>query len=288
MRSLAIFVGIVLIAVIAFNLFTFTVDETRKAVVIQFGEIVRIVESPGLYSKIPFIQSVTYLEDRILNYDIQPQEVLTYDQKRLVIDNYAIWRIDDPQRFVETTGGRLVGGQSKIDEIVYSDLRNILAKHTLDEIVSAERIEYLREVTELSRAKLLDGFGIFLIDVRIKRADLPSEIEQAVFSRMRSERERIAAQLRAEGEEQARQITSNADKEVVIILAEAQKDAEKVRGEGDAQALEIYAGAYNQDPDFYRFWRTLESYKIALATNTRIVLSSDSDYLRYLESMLGQ
>ena len=288
MRSLAIFIGIVLIAVIAFNLFTFTVDETRKAVVIQFGEIVRIVDSPGLYSKIPFVQSVTYLEDRILNYDIHPQEVLTYDQKRLVIDNYAIWRIDDPQLFVETTGGRLVGGQSKIDEIVYSDLRNILAKHTLDEIVSAERVEYLREVTELSRSKLLDGFGIFLIDVRIKRADLPTQIEQAVFSRMRSERERIAAQLRAEGGEQARQITSNADKEVVIILAEAQKDGEKVRGEGDAQALEIYAGAYNQDPDFYRFWRTLESYKVALATSTRIVLSSDSDYLRFLESMLGQ
>lgn len=288
MRSLAIFVGIVLVVVIGFNLFTFTVDEINKAVVLQFGEIVRVVDSPGLYWKMPFIQNVIHLEDRIINYDIHPKEVLTSDQKRLVVDNYAIWRIADPRRFVETTGGRVVGGQTKIDEIVYSDLRNILAKHTLDEIVSAKRVKYLQEVTILSRAKLLDDFGIMLIDVRIKRADLPAEIEQAVFSRMRSERERIAAQIRAEGEEKARQITSTADKEYVIILATARKAAEKVRGEGDAQALAIFAEAYNRDPEFYRFWRTLESYKVSLAGNTSIVLSSDSDYLKFLETMLDQ
>ena len=288
MKPAVIFVAIVVGLVIAYNLFTFTVDETRTAVVLRFGEIVRIVEDPGLHFKIPFIQSVTYLEDRILNYDIQPQEVLTSDQKRMLVDNYAIWRIADPQLFLERTGGRLVGGQTKIDEIVYSDLRNILAKHTLDEIVSEKRAEYLREVTELSRAKLLEGFGIMLIDVRIKRADLPNEIEQAVFSRMRSERERIAAQLRAEGEEQAKQIRSTADKDVEIIVAEANKSAEKVRGEGDAEALAIYADAYNRDPEFYRFWRTLESYKSALATDTRIILSTDSDYLEFLEGMLDE
>jgi membrane protease subunit HflC len=288
MKTLITFVVVAVLAVISFNLFTFTVDETKTAVVRQFNRVVRVAEEPGLHFKVPFIQSVTYLEDRILNYDIQPHEILTSDQKRMVIDNYAIWRIEDPQRFLETTGGRLVGGQTKIDDIVYSDLNNILAKHTLDEIVSDQRTEYLQEVTELSRAKLLDGFGIMLIDVRIKRADLPTEIEQAVFSRMRSEREREAAKLRAEGEEQAREITSTADKDVEIIIADANKDAEKVRGEGDAQALAIYAEAYNQDPDFYRFWRTLESYRIAFASNTRIILSSDSDYLRYLESMLDQ
>ncbi|TFH10266.1 MAG: protease modulator HflC [Candidatus Atribacteria bacterium] len=288
MKSLITFVIVVVVAVISFNLFTFTVDETKTAVVRQFGDVVRVVEAPGLHLKVPFIQSITYLEDRILNYDIQPREIITSEQKRLVIDNYAIWRIADPRLFLESTGGQLVGGQTKIDDIVYSDLRNILAKHTLDEVVSAKRTEYLQEVTELSRTKLLEDFGIMLLDVRIKRADLPAEVEQAVFSRMRSERERLAAQLRAEGEEQARQITSNADKDVEIILADARKDAEKVRGEGDAEALEIYAEAYNQDPDFYRFWRTLESYKVALASNTRIILSSDSDYLRFLESMLEQ
>jgi len=285
MRSLVTFVIVVVAALIVFNLFTFTVDETRKAAVLRFGEIVRIVEEPGLYFKVPIIQRVTYLEDRVLNYDIQPRNVLTSDQKRLVIDNYAIWRVGDPQAFIESTGGRLSNAQSRIDDIVYSDLRNILAKNTLDQIVSKERLVYLQQVTELSRAKLAE-FGIVLIDVRIKRADLPTEIEQAVFSRMRSERERIAAQLRAEGEEQSREIRSSADKDAEILLADARKDAEKVRGEGDARALEIYAEAYNQDPEFYRFWRTLESYRIALVDGTRIILSTESDYLEFLEGML--
>jgi membrane protease subunit HflC len=276
--------AVIVLLIIAFNLFTFTVDETRKAAVLQFGEIVRVVEEPGLNFKVPFVQNIVYLEDRILNYDIQPHEVYTADQKRLVIDNYAIWRVGDPRLFIEKVGGRLVGGQVKIDEIVYSDLRNVLAKHTLDEIVSEKRADYLEEVTATSRAKL-EPLGIMLIDVRIKRADLPSEIEQAVFSRMRSERERIAAQLRAEGEEQARLITSTADKDVEIILADARRDAEKKMGEGDATALETYANAYNQDPDFYRFWRTLESYKTALADDVRIILSTDSDYLQFLEGM---
>jgi len=286
MRTLVTFVIVVVALLIAYNLFTFTVDETRKAAVLRFGEIVRLVKEPGLNFKIPFVQSIVYLDDRVLNYDIQPRSVLTSDQKRLVIDNYAIWRVGDPRAFIESTGGRLNNAQSRIDDIVYSDLRNILAKNTLDEIVSEKRLEYLQEVTELSRAKLAE-FGITLIDVRIKRADLPTEIEQAVFSRMRSERERIAAQLRAEGEEQSKQIRSAADKDAQIILADARKAAEQVRGEGDARALEIYAEAYNQDPEFYRFWRTLESYRTSLADDVRILLSTDSEYLEFLEGMIA-
>ena len=284
MKKLIVFGGIVVLLVIAYNLFTFTVDETQKAVVLRFGEIIRVIEEPGLNFKVPFINNVVYLEDRILNYDIQPRDILTSDQKRLTIDNYAIWRVGKPQTFIEANAGSLASAQSRIDDIVYSDLRDILAKHTLDEIVSAKRLEYLRQVTALGKGKL-QVFGIELIDVRIKRADLPSEIEQAVYGRMRSERERIAAQLRAEGEEQAKQITSKADKEKVIILADANKAAEMVKGEGDAQALEIYADAYNQDPEFYRFWRSLESYKTALKDSTSIVLTSDSDYLRFLNTM---
>ena len=285
MKKLIIFAGVVVLLIIVYNLFTFTVDETKKAAVLRFGEIVKLAEEPGLYFKIPFVQRVTYLEDRVLNYDIQPRDILTSDQKRLIIDNYAIWRVGDPKLFIEATRGSLLNAQSRIDDIVYSDLRNILAKHTLNEIVSEKRLEYLQQVTEFSRGKL-GKFGIVLIDVRIKRADLPEEIEKAVFSRMRSERERIAAQLRAEGEEQAKQITSSADKDKEILLADARKDAEKVMGQGDAQALETYADAYNQDPKFYRFWRTLESYKIALKDGSRIVLSTDSDYLEFLEGMV--
>jgi len=284
MKKLIVFGGIVVLLVIAYNLFTFTVDETQNAAVLRFGEIMRIVENPGLNFKVPFINNVVYLEDRILNYDIQPRDIMTADQKRLTIDNYAIWRVGEPQIFIEANAGSIASAQARIDDIVYSDLRDILAKHTLDEIVSAKRLEYLRQVTTLSQGKL-EVLGIELIDVRIKRADLPTEIEQAVYGRMRSERERIAAQLRAEGEEQAKQITSKADKDKVIILADANKAAETVKGEGDAQALEIYADAYNQDAEFYRFWRSLESYKTALDQGTSIVLSSDSEYLRFLNTM---
>ena len=284
MKKLIAFGGIVVLLIIAYNLFTFTVDETQKAAVLRFGEIMRIVEDPGLNFKVPFINNVVYLEDRILNYDIQPRDIMTSDQKRLTIDNYAIWRVGEPQTFIEANAGNIASAQARIDDIVYSDLRDILAKHTLDEIVSAKRLEYLRQVTTLSQGKL-EVLGIELIDVRIKRADLPTEIEQAVYGRMRSERERIAAQLRAEGEEQAKQITSKADKDKVIILADANKAAETVKGEGDAQALEIYADAYNQDAEFYRFWRSLESYKTALDQGTSIVLTNDSDYLRFLNTM---
>jgi membrane protease subunit HflC len=286
MKSLITFVIVVVAVLIVYNLFTFTVDETQKAVVLRFGEFVRAVEEPGLHFKLPFVQSVTFLEDRVITYDIQPLDVYTSGQKRLSIDNYAIWRVGDPQLFVASTGGRLLNAQDQIDQIVFSDLRNILAQHTYDEIVSEKRRGYLQEVTERSRVKLAE-YGINLIDVRIKRADLPTEIEQAVFARMRSDRERLAAQFRAEGEEQSKQIRSTADKDVEILLADARKDAEKVRGEGDAEALEIYAEAYNQDPEFYRFWRTLESYRIALVDGTRIVLTTDSDYLKFLEGMLG-
>ncbi len=284
MKKLLVFGAIIVLLIIIYNLFAFTVDETQKAAVLRFGEIIRVVEESGLYFKLPFVNNVVYLEDRILNYDIQPRDILTSDQKRLTIDNYAVWRVGTPKTFIEANAGSIVNAQTRIDDIVYSDLRDILAKHTLDEIVSANRLEYLQEITTLSKGKL-EKFGIDLIDVRIKRADLPSEIEQAVFNRMRSQRERIAAQLRAEGEEQAKQITSSADKERDIILAEANKLAETVKGEGDAMALGIYANAYNQDPEFYRFWRTLESYKTALADNTNIVLTTKSDYLEFLETI---
>jgi len=284
MRKLVVFVGIVVVALIAFNLFTFTVDETKKAAVLRFGEIIRVVEQPGLQFKTPLINKVVYLDDRVLSYDIQPRDILTSDQKRLTIDNYAIWRVGEPQLFIEANGGRISAAQSRIDDIVYSDLRDVLAKHSMDEIVSEKRLAYLQEVTATSRTKLIK-FGIRLIDVRIKRADLPTEIEQAVFSRMRSERERIAAQLRAEGEEEAKIITSQADKERQIILADARKAAEEEMGIGDARALEIYANAYNQDADFYQFWRTLDSYETALKGNTSIVLSTESDYLRFLDNL---
>jgi len=260
------------------------VDETQKAVVLQFGEIRRIVETPGLHFKTPFLENVLYLEDRLLDYDIQPREVITKDKVRLTVDNYALWRIEDPKKFVETMQGSLSRAESRLDDIVYSILRDVLAKQTLEDIIKRE---YMGEVTQRTQEQVKE-FGMRIIDVRIKRADLPKANKDAVFARMRSEREQIAAKFRAEGEQEARRIRSEADKKKEIILAEARKKAEELRGQGDAEALQIYAEAYNQNPEFFRFWRTLESYKKSFNSKDTIVLSTDSDYLKFFEGMLKE
>ncbi len=231
--------------------------------------------------KIPFIQNVVYLEDRLLSADIKPAPVITVDKQRLTVDSYTLWRISDPQRFVETMRGLRSNAEKRIDDIVYSLLRDVLGKKSFDDILKRE---FLTEVKDLARAQLTD-FGIVVIDVRLKRADLPEANQQAVYQRMMSERQQIAQRFRAEGEQQAQRIRAEADRKVKIIIAEAQKTSEQLKGEGDAQALEIYAKAYNQDARFFQFWRTLESYKLSLASNSTLVLSADSEYLRLLETM---
>jgi membrane protease subunit HflC len=277
---LALAAAIVALLVI-YNLVAYTVDETQQAVVVQLGEIVQVNREPGLYFKTPFLQSVIYLEDRILSYDIQPREVITSDKKRVTIDNYALWRIADPRQFVETMGGSLVRAQGRLDDVVYSNLRDVLAKQTLEDIIKREQ---MTEVTGLTQQQVRQ-FGMEIIDVRIKRADLPAATAEAVYNRMISERQQIAARYRAEGDQEAQRIRSQAEREKEIILAEARKRAQELMGEGDAQALEIYANAYNRDISFYRFWRTLESYKATLKEGDTVVLSTDSEYLRFLERL---
>jgi membrane protease subunit HflC len=280
---IAVVITIVLFFIIS-GMFFFTVDQTQQAVVLRFGKIIKVIKDAGLYTKSPFLDQVIYVEKRINNYDIQPEEIITADQKRLRIDNYALWKIDDPKLFVEKVK-TIEGAQMRMDDIVYSYLRDILAKHTLSDIISDKRTEYLKQVTLLTR-KSLKSFGIYTIDVKIKRADLPQTNENAVYQRMKSDRQKVAAMYRAQGEQQAAQIKAEADKKAQIILATAKKEASEYKGEGDAKALEIYADAYNRDPNFYKFWRTLESYKIALASDTTIVLSTDSDYLKLLDEGL--
>ncbi len=281
-KKALVIIGIVVVTFfIVSGMFFFTVDQTKQAVVLRFGKITRVIKDAGLYTKTPFLDRVIYIEKRINNYDIQPEEVITSDQKRLRIDNYALWKIDDPKLFVEKVK-TIEGAQMRMDDIVYSYLRDILAKHTLSDIISDKRTAYLQQVTLLTR-KALKDFGIYTIDVKIKRADLPQTNENAVYQRMKSDRQKVAAMYRAQGEQQAAQIKAEADKKAQIILATAQKQASEYKGEGDAKALEIYADAYNQDPEFYGFWRTLESYKVALATGTTIILSTTSDYLKLLD-----
>jgi membrane protease subunit HflC len=264
----------------------YTVPQWMQAVVVQLGEPVRTVREPGLYVKIPFIQEVLYFDRRILEYDAQPRELLTVDKQQLVVDNYARWRVIDPLQFYRTVRNE-AGAQSRLDDILYSNVRETLGRHTLREIVSEKRSTLLDQVTKRSDENAR-GYGIEVLDVRIKRADLPEKNEQNVFSRMRTERERLAKKFRAEGEEEARKITSEADKDVRILMADARRQADIVRGEGDALAVKIFADAYGRDPAFYEFVRTLEAYRKTLGEGTTLILSPSSEFFRLLKEGEGR
>ena len=268
------------LVVATWNLALFTVPVWMQAMVVQLGEPVRQIREPGLYWRIPFIQQVTYFDRRLLDYDASPKEILTRDKQQLVVDNYSRFRIIDPLQFYRTVRDEN-GAQSRLDDVVYSNLRETLGRHTLSEIVSEQRAALLEEVTKTSDAKARE-YGIEIVDVRIKRADLPEKNEQNVFNRMRSERERQAKKYRAEGDEEARKIRSTADKTVQILMADARQQAEVIRGQGDAQAARIFAEAYGRDPEFYAFVRTLDAYKRTLATGTTAILSPHSDFLELL------
>ena len=259
----------------------FTVPQWMQAVVVRLGEPVRTVREPGLYVKLPFVQEVLYFDRRILDYDAQPRELLTVDKQQLVVDNYARFRIIDPLQYYRTVRNE-AGAQSRLDDILYSNVRETLGRHTLREIVSEKRTELLEQVTKRSDENAR-GYGIEVIDVRVKRVDLPEKNEQNVFSRMRTERERLAKKFRAEGEEEARKITSGADKDVRILMADARKQADIERGTGDAQAVKIFADAYGRDPAFYEFVRTLEAYRKTLGEGTTLILSPSSQFFRLLK-----
>ena len=281
MKKVLIFVIIVVLTALAFNLFFFNVDETKTAVVRQFGEVVKIAKEPGLHTKLPFVQNVTYLEDRILSYDIEPRKLITSDKKHLLVNNYALWKIDEPLEFVQSMKGQRTLAQTRIDDIVYSNLRNKLASKTFNNIVSGKRISYLNATTRESREQL-KNYGIHLIDVKIKRADLPETNEEAVYDRMSSERKQKAKEIRAQGKKESEIIKAEADKEAKIIVAEAERNAQEFRGEGDAQALQIYSDAYSRDTEFYQFWRSLQSYRKSIDEKTTIILSEEMEYLKYL------
>jgi len=272
---------IVLILIVA-NLSLFIVDETRQAIILQFGKPIRAIQKPGLNWKLPFIQNVVYFEDRLLVYDAAPTEIITKDKKTLIVDNYARWKITDPLRFLQTVRD-LNGAQARLDDIIYSELRVDLGLFNMTEIVSEIRESIMERVTKISNEKSAT-YGIEIVDVRIKRVDLPPENEKFIFDRMKAERERIAKQYRAEGQEESAKIIAETEKEKTIILAEAFKTAETLRGEGDAEAVKIYAESFNKDPEFYKFLRTLDAYKNSFKDKTTVVLSADSEFLKYLSN----
>ncbi len=287
MKKVLTIIILLVIVIASFNLFFFTVDETESAVVKQFGDVVKVAKSPGLHTKLPFVQNITYLEDRILSYDIEPRKLITSDQKHLLVNNYALWKIEDSKKFVQTMNGRRSIAQTRIDDIVYSNLRNKLASETFNDIVSGKRTKYLNLVTKESRKQLKD-FGIKLIDVKIKRADLPEANEEAVYERMSSSRKQRAREIRAEGNRESDKIKAEADKRAKIIVAEAERKAQVLRGEGDAKALQIYSDTYSKDKEFYQFWRSLNSYKESLASKSTIILNDEMKYLEYFNPKKGK
>jgi membrane protease subunit HflC len=280
-RRWVIVLAVLAVCVAVWNLALFVVPQWMQAVVIQLGEPVRVVREPGLYWKLPFVQTVSYFDRRLLEQATSPKEILTRDKQQLVVDNYTRWRIVDPLQFVRSVRDE-TGAQSRLDDIVYSDLRETFGRHTLREIVSGKRAELMESVTARSDVKAR-AYGIEVVDVRVKRVDLPEKNEQNVFNRMRTERERLAKKFRAEGDEEARKIRSESDKQVQILMADARQKAEVTRGAGDAEAVAIFADAYGRDPEFYAFVRTLEAYRKTLGEGTTAILSPDSEFFRLLK-----
>jgi modulator of FtsH protease HflC len=260
----------------------FTVPVWMQAIVVQLGDPVRTITEPGLYMKVPVIQQVMYFDKRLLDYDASPKEILTKDKQQLVVDNYSRWSIHDPLQFFRSLRTE-ESAQSRLDDIVYSNIRETLGRHTLREIVSEKRSALMAQVTAASDEQMRP-YGVRVVDVRIKRADLPEQNERNVFNRMRTERERLAKKFRAEGDEESRKIRSDADKQVRILTAEARRTADVVRGEGDAAAARIFAEAYGHDPEFYEFVRTMDAYRRTIDAGTTLILSSQSEFLRWLST----
>jgi modulator of FtsH protease HflC len=272
-------VGIGVLLVIVSRTF-YSVSETGQVVVTQLGRPVRLVKTPGLHLKVPFLQQLTFFEDRLLDYDAAPAPVITRDKKNLVVDNYAKWQISDPLKFLQTVQNE-AGAQARLDDIIYSKVREQLGLHDLVEVIATKRDAIMRAVTTGSH-EASTAYGIAVIDVRIKRADLPPENAQAVYGRMRTEREREAKRYRSEGQEEALKIRAESEKQKTIMLAEAYEQEQAIRGEGDAAAMRIYAEAFQHDPDFFTFTRTLEAYRKSLKGKTTLLLPPQMDFLKYL------
>ena len=280
-----LFAGILFVSAI-FNSY-FVVMQTQQAVVLQFREIVRVVDNPGLHFKIPFVQSVGVFEKRVLAVDAPSQEILTAEQKPLEVDAFARYRITNPVLFFQRLRDEGVA-RDRLGSILNASLRSVMGTVKMAALLSSERVSIMGRIREQLNFEVKD-FGIEIVDVRIRRTDLPQKTSDAVFARMRSQREQEAAQIRATGKQEALEITSEADRQATVIVAEAQGTAEKTKGEGDRKALEIMADATNKDPQFFAFWRSLLAYREGLKPdNTVYVLSPDSDFFRYFNGNVGK
>ena len=270
---------IIITAAVAF-FSIFIVKEVNQAIVLQFGDPKRIITKPGLNFKLPFIQNVVFLDKRILNLDTPPEEVIASDQKRLIVDAFARFQIVDPLKFYISVGNERVA-RSRLSTIINSRIRNVLGQQELQTLLSKDRTKQMTLIQEGVNNEA-ENFGIKIVDVRIKRADLPQANSEAIYRRMQTEREREAKEFRARGAEMAVTITSTADKEVTVILADAQKKSEIMKGEGDGQRNKIFADAFGRDPEFFGFYRAMQAYEKALiGGETSLILSPDSEFFKF-------
>jgi membrane protease subunit HflC len=270
---------IIILGLIAYGAL-FTVDQREQAIVMQFGEPKRVITEPGLAWKIPMIQNVQYYEKRVLNLDPPAENILLSDQKRLIVDVFARYRIHDPLLFFQTVRTEQTA-RPRLSTIINDRLRQILGNSTLSSVLSEERTQILADLVK-SVDQETRKFGIALVDVRIRRADLPDETRESVFDRMRSEREREAAEFRAQGFEQSERIKAAADREATVIRAEAKRQSEILRGQGEGRRTEILNNAYGQDPEFFNFYRSMQAYSASLGSDsTYMVLSPDSEFFSF-------
>jgi len=271
---------VIVIVVFVIYLSLFTVKEINQAIVLQFGDPKRVIAEPGLKYKIPFIQNVVFIDRRILSLDPAPEEVIASDQKRLIVDAYARFKIIDPLKFYISVGDERVA-RSRLATIINSRLRSVLGKQSLATLLSEDRSKQM-DIIQKDVNTEAQNFGIKIIDVRIKRADLPQANSEAIYKRMQTEREREAKEFRAKGAEMAVTITSTADKEVTVLLANAKKQSEIMKGEGDGQRNKIFAEAFGKDPEFFAFYRAMQAYENALiGGDTSLILSPDSDFFKF-------
>lgn len=281
-RNLAVF-GVPALVVLVFILSSlFIVSQRQQALVLQFGELVRVIQEPGLKMKIPFVQEVVFYDRRMLDFDISAVEVTLGDQKRIVVDTFSRYRIVDPSQFYKTVRNETVA-QARLSTVTTGTLRSILGHASLSQLLSQERITIMHSVRQRVN-QAIKNLGIEVVDVRIRRADLPKENSQAIFNRMISERQKEAQEIRAQGKEIAQVIRSKAELERTVLLAEAEKKSQILKGEGDAERANLYAKVYGRDPKFAAFYQTLQAYRGALTDNqTTLVLSVESDFFKFLQ-----
>jgi modulator of FtsH protease HflC len=281
-----VLVLLVAAAIIGYSSF-FTVYQTQQALVVRLGNPVRVVSEPGLRLKVPFVDTVIAVDRRILDLESPAQEVIASDQKRLVVDAFARYRIKDPLRFYQTLGS-IPGANSQLAILLNSALRRVLGEATFTHLVRDQRADLMARIRDLVD-KEAGGYGVEVVDVRIRRADLPEQNSQAVYQRMQTERQREAAEFRAQGAQRAQEIRSRADREVTVLVAEATAKSEQIRGEGDATRNQIFADAFTRDADFFGFYRSMQAYETGLKHNdTRLLLKPDTSFFRYFNDPAGK